>query len=126
MGMDREQLWLEPVGKFIIVRIRGRGSEALLRELHSRLVQIIDDTQQRHILYDALEMDDPTEEMALLQERLDKETKEILGGGPLRKAILVRNTRSAYLARLAFGQFGEGEYRVFYNDLAEAVRWLEE
>jgi hypothetical protein len=123
--MDRQQLWLEPVGKFIIVRIRGQASEALLREMHSRLVQLIDDTQQRHILYDALEMDDPTEELALLQERLDKENKDILGGA-LRKAILVRNTRSAYLARIAFGQFGEGAYRVFYNDLAQAVRWLEE
>lgn len=124
--MDREQLWLEPVGKFIIARIRGPASAALLREMQERLVQLIDDTRQCHVLYDALEMDDPTEELALLQERLDKETKEILGGGPLRKAILVRNTRSAYLARIAFGQFGEGEYRVFYNDLAEAVRWLEE
>jgi hypothetical protein len=123
--MDRQQLWLEPVGAFIIVRIRGRASEALLKEMQARLMELIDDTQQRHILYDALEMDDPTEELALLQERLERETKDILGA-PLRKAILVRNTRSAYLARIAFGQFGEGEYRVFYNDLAQAVRWLEE
>lgn len=124
--MDRQQLWLEPVGRFIIVRIRGQASEALLKEMQSRLMELIDDTQQRHILYDALEMDDPTEELALLQERLERETKDILGGAPLRKAILVRSTRSAYLARIAFGQFGEGEYRVFYNDLAQAVRWLEE
>lgn len=124
--MDREQLWLEPVGKFIIVRLRGQISEALLRDMQARLLELIADTDQRHILYDALEMDDPTEELALLQERLERETKDIVGGAPLRKAILVRNTRSAYLARIAFGQFGEGEYRVFYNDLAQAVRWLEE
>jgi hypothetical protein len=124
--MDREQLWLEPVGKFIIVRVRGKASEALLKEMQARLMELIADTQQRHILYDALEMDDPTEELVLLQERIEKETREILGGAPLRKAIVVRNTRNAYLARIAFGQFGEGEYRVFYNDLAEAVRWLEE
>jgi hypothetical protein len=30
-----------------------------------------------------------------------------------------------YLARIAFGQFGEGEYREFYNDLTAALRWLE-
>jgi hypothetical protein len=94
--------------------------------MQARLMELIADTQQRHILYDALEMEDPTEELALLQERLERETKDMLGGAPLRKAILVRNTRSAFLARIAFGQFGEGEYRVFYNDLAEAVRWLEE
>jgi len=29
--------------------------------------------------------------------------------------------RLAYLARLAFG---EGEYRVFYNDIVAAVKWL--
>lgn len=124
--MDREQLWLEPVGKFIIVRLRGQISEALLRDMQLRLLELIADTDQRHILYDALEMDDPTEELALLQERLERESKDIVGGAALRKAILVRNTRSAYLARIAFGQFGEGEYRVFYNDLAQAVRWLEE
>lgn len=124
--MDREQLWLEPVGKFIIVRVRGKASETLLNEMQARLMELIAETQQRHILYDALEMEDPTEELALLQERLERETKDFLGGGTLRKAILVRNTRSAYLARIAFGQFGEGEYRVFYNDLAQAVRWLEE
>jgi hypothetical protein len=41
-------------------------------------------------------------------------------------AILVPNTRIAYLARIAFGQFGEGAYRVFYNDMAQAILWLEE
>jgi hypothetical protein len=124
--MDRQQLWVEPVGKIIIARIRGACSESILQELHARVLQLIEDTQQARILYDALEMDDPTSELALVQQRLDKETTDILGGRPLRKAILVPNTRSAFLARIAFGQFGEGEYRVFYNDLAEAVRWLEE
>jgi hypothetical protein len=30
------------------------------------------------------------------------------------------------LARIAFGQFGEGEYRVFHDDLSQALCWLEE
>jgi hypothetical protein len=124
--MDRQQLWVEPVGKIIIARIRGTCSEKILLEMQARVLQLIEDTHQARILYDALEMDDPTEDLALLQERLDKETAQILGGRRLRKAILVPNTRSAFLARIAFGQFGEGEYRVFYNDLAQAVRWLEE
>jgi hypothetical protein len=78
------------------------------------------------ILYDALEMDSPGVNLVLVQQQLDKETKEKFGGAVLRKAILVPNTRHAYMARMAFGQFGEGEYRVFYNDLAQAIRWLEE
>lgn len=31
------------------------------------------------------------------------------------------NSRLAYLARLAFG---EGDYRVFYNDIVAAAKWL--
>jgi len=41
-------------------------------------------------------------------------------GTPCR-AIVVPNTRVAYLARIAFG---EGDYRVFYNDFLAAIRWL--
>jgi CRISPR/Cas system endoribonuclease Cas6 (RAMP superfamily) len=32
----------------------------------------------------------------------------------------------AYLARIAFGHAGEASYRVFYNDFAAALRWLED
>jgi hypothetical protein len=41
----------------------------------------------------------------------------------LRRAIVVPNSKLAYLARLAFG---EGDYRVFYNDFIGAIRWLGE
>jgi hypothetical protein len=51
------------------------------------------------------------------QQELDQE----LGPTKLRRAIVVPNSRLAYLARLAFG---EGEYRVFYNDIVSAVKWL--
>ena len=39
---------------------------------------------------------------------------------------VVSNTRVAYLSRIAFGENGEGAYRVFYNNMAEATRWLDE
>jgi hypothetical protein len=124
--VERETLWVEPVGNIIVARLRGQCTEAVLKEMQARVLQLVADTRQGRVLYDALEMDVPTDELALVQERLDKETREMLGGQLLRKAILVPSTRHAYLARIAFGQFGEGEYRVFYNDLAQAVRWLEE
>ena len=38
-----------------------------------------------------------------------------------RVALLVPNSRLAYLSRLAFGG---GDHRVFYNDLAAAITWL--
>jgi len=53
----------------------------------------------------------------LEQRRLD----ESLPGLRLRRAIVVPNTRLAYLARLAFG---EGDYRVFYNDITAAITLL--
>jgi len=124
--MQNTQLWIEPLGNIIVARLRGAYSESLLRELHERVVQLLQDTGYTRVLYDGLEMEPTDIELALVQEQLDRQTKELFRDRPIRKAILVQNTRLAYLARIAFGQFGEGEYRVFYNDLAQALRWLEE
>lgn len=124
--MPNTQLWIEPLGAIIVVRLRGHYSEALIKELHERVVQLLHDTGHTRVLYDSLEMEPPELELALLHEQLDGQLEQLFSDRPLRKAILVSNTRLAYLARLAFGQFGEGQYRVFYNDLAQALRWLEE
>lgn len=114
------QLWIEPVGDLIIARVRGQPTETLLRECQDRVLQIVRDTGTstvHNVLYDALEMESPPVDVPLAQRHLD----ESLGGLRLRRAIVVPNTRLAYLARLAFG---EGDYRVFYNDIAAAVAWL--
>lgn len=113
-------LWVEPVGGLIIARVRGEPTEALLRECQDRVIQIARDAPDavlHRILYDALEMESPPVDVPLAQRQLD----EALGSLRLRRAIVVPNTRLAYLARLAFG---EGDYRVFYNDIAAAVSWL--
>lgn len=123
--MNRQQLWVEPVGGIIIARIRGECTEEILRECQDRVRILAKETQQARVLYDALEMDEPSIELVVLQGKMDMETTKLLDTVPSRKAILVPNTRIAYLARLAFGQFGEGSYRVFYNDLAQAILWLE-
>ncbi len=91
-----------------------------------RIFELVKDTSHVKVLYDALEMEDPTVDMVLLLQKMDSEAWEQIGPIPLRRAILVPNTRIAYLARIAFGQFGEGAYRVFYNDMAQAILWLEE
>jgi hypothetical protein len=123
--MEQQKLWIEPVGQIIVVRVRGEVTEEVLTEMHERVLQLIQDTGQPRILYDALETEAPSVDALILQQRHEHESRARLGGMALRKAILVPNTRLAYLARIAFGEFGEGEYRVFYNDLAQAVRWLE-
>lgn len=98
----------------------------MLEETHERVVQLLQDTGYTRVLYDGLEIAAPHVEHALVQEKLDEKTRQLFTDRPLRKAVLVSNTRLAYLARIAFGQFGEGEYRVFYNDLSQALRWLDE
>lgn len=121
-----QQLWVESVGEIVLARLRGRCDEQVLKECQHRVFELVKDTHQVKVLYDALEMEDPTVDLALLQQKMDAEALGRLGPVRLRRAILVPNTRIAYLARIAFGQFGEGAYRVFYNDMARAILWLEE
>jgi hypothetical protein len=111
------QLWVEPVGDIIIARIRGAPTEALLRECQDRVLALAHEARCFRVLYDALEMDAPVVDVALSQRELDANAE----AARLRRAIVVPNTRLAYLARLAFG---EGNYRVFYNDMTAALRWL--
>ncbi len=124
--MNHQQLWVEPIGGIITARIRGKCSEEILRECQDRVIVLAKDTLQVKVLYDALEMEDPGVHLAIVQQNMDSEAWKEFGSMPLRRAILVPNSRIAFLARLAFGQFGEGSYRVFYNDLTQAVLWLEE
>jgi hypothetical protein len=118
--LESQQLWVEPVGGIIIARIRGVPSPELLKECQERVLLLIRDTHRGKILYDALELELPSAEPAWLQRKLDDELDPSIR---LRRAILVPNSRIAFLSRVAFG---EGEYRVFYNDFAAAIKWLEE
>lgn len=110
------QLWIEPVGDIIIARVRGVPTESLLREAQERIAAIVSKTHCDRVLYDALEMVEPPVEVPLSQWQLDKEIAL-----RMRRAIVVPDTRLAYLARLAFD---DGNYRVFYNDLVAAITWL--
>jgi hypothetical protein len=114
----QNQLWVEPVGDLIIARARGVPTEKILTECQERVLQLVQDTGRGKVLYDALEMEPPSVDVTLVQRKLDEE----LGAIRLRRAIVVPNSRLAYLARLAFG---EGDYRVFYSDMTAAIMWLE-
>lgn len=113
------QLWIELVGDLIVARVRGEPTPELLKECQDQVLFLVRDAQRGKVLYDTLEMLPPPVDVPLLQRELD----ESLGSIHLRRAIVVPNSRLAYLARLAFG---EGDYRVFYNDIVAAVRWLSE
>ncbi|HZH17138.1 MAG TPA: hypothetical protein VE057_22470 [Archangium sp.] len=110
-------VWVEPSGGIVIARFRGEPTETLLKETQERVLVLLQDTTRRKVLYDALEMEPPTVELTLTQQQLSKEIHKM----GVRVAILVPNSRMAYLSRLAFGA---GNYRVFYNDLGQAISWL--
>lgn len=113
------QLWVGLVGDLIIARVRGEPTEALLRECQDQVLLLVKDASRGKVLYDTLEMETPSLDVPWVQRELDEQ----LGPVKLRRAIVVPNSRLAYLARLAFG---EGDYRVFYNDMIAAVHWLSE
>lgn len=104
--------------------LRGVITEALLEECQRRVLELAQDTRQIKVLYDTLEMAVPSTDVVLAQQALESAAWQRFGPLPLRRAILVANTRIAYLSRIAFGELGEGAYRVFYNDMAAALRWL--
>ena len=113
------QAWVELVGDLIIARVRGEPTAELLRETQNQVLFLVSDAGRGKVLYDTLEMEAPPVDVPWAQRELDEQ----LGPVRLRRAIVVPNSRLAYLARLAFG---EGEYRVFYNDIIAAIKWLSE
>lgn len=115
--MSNRQQWVELVGDLVVARIRGEPTEQLLRETQERVLFLVKDAQRGKVLYDTLEMTPPPVDVPWSQRKLD----ENLGAIKLKRAIVVPNSQLAYLARLAFG---EGDYRVFYNDFIGAIKWL--
>ena len=108
---------MELSGDLIIARLRGEPTVALLAECQERVLQLAQDAGRGKVLYDVLEMTPPPVDVPWAQRALD----ETLGEVHLRRAIVVPTAKLAYLARLAFG---EGDYRVFYNDMVAAIQWL--
>jgi hypothetical protein len=110
------EAWVELEGDVVVARVRGEPTEALLRTTHEQVLHLAGGTGGR-VLYDALEMTAPPVDVPWSQRHLDDQP----GAIRLKRAIVVPDSKLAYLARLAFG---DGDYRVFYDDRAAAVRWL--
>src|SRR3954447_24495446 len=115
--MSNGEAWVELVGDLVVARVRGEPTEALLRTTQEKVLFLVRDAGRGRVLYDTLEMTPPPVDVPWAQRELDEQ----LGPIQLKRAIVVPNSRLAYLARLAFG---EGDYRVFYNDMVAAIRWL--
>lgn len=113
------------MGSVIVARVRGKPTADMLQECENRVLELARETEHVRVLYDALELEAPEMELVLLQQQLGAGRKANFTSGSLRTAILVPNTRIAYLSRIAFGHAGETGYRVFYNDFGAALKWLE-
>lgn len=115
-----DALWVEPVGSIVVARVRGEPTVQVLRECQERVLRLVRQSGRGRVLYDTLEMEAPPVDIPWAQRELDEALEPTV---TLRRAIVVPNAKLAYLARLAFGA---GDYRVFYNDIVEAVTWLGE
>ena len=115
--MSTGEAWVERVGDLVIARVRGEPTEDLLRTTQHKVLALVRDAGQGRVLYDTLEMTPPPVDVPWAQRELDEQ----LGSIRLKRAIVVPDSRLAFLARLAFG---EGDYRVFYSDMVGAIRWL--
>jgi hypothetical protein len=111
--------WVELVSDVIVARVRGQPTPEIIKSCQDAVLMLLRDTTRTKILYDTLEMLDPSADLALMQRSLD--ASQLPPDRRLRRAIVVPNSRLAYLSRLAFG---DGEHRVFYNDLVGALEWL--
>lgn len=110
-------LVVEPRGEILLVHIDGALDAGLLRACQQRVVELAQATGLRSVLYDVRAMSIPEAELVLMQRGLDDQ----LSGLQLRRALVVAGAQMAYLARLAFGT---GDYRVFYDDVEQAMAWL--
>ena len=110
-------LWVELSGEIIIARLRGEPTVELLAECQAR-------SSSSRARPDAPRCSTTCSRCirrtSTCHCRSGCSTKT-WATVRLRRAIVVPTAKLAYLARLAFG---EGDYRVFYNDIAAALKWL--
>ena len=114
--MSDGEAWVGLEGDVVVARVRGEPTEALLRTTQEQVLAWSAKPARPGALRHAGD-DAAAGGRAVGAAQLDEQ----LGAIRLKRAIVVPDSQLAYLARLAFG---EGDYRVFYNDRAAAVRWL--
>jgi hypothetical protein len=112
-------LWVDLVGDLIVARFRGEPSIDLIKECHDQVLILAKESDRKKVLYDVLEMEPPPLSVPMAQWKLN----EAFGSTEIRRAIVVPNSKLAFLARVAFG---DGNYKVFYSDLTAAIKWLNE
>jgi hypothetical protein len=112
------QFWVALVGQIIIVRSRGKTLVHAVHERHARVLRLERETGCKKVLFDFLEGDAPSFEVMEAQKLLNAELKAL----GFSVAVLVPNSRLAYHGRIAFP---DDNHKIVYEDLTEAVNWLQ-
>ena len=105
-------------GNLIHAKYRGAMTTGLVREAEQKIETLLGVTSDARVLYDTLEMDPPTMELALEMKAFDSRIR----GTVTRSATLVRDAMTAFMAKVAFVL--SRDHKVFYNDLNKALEWL--
>ena len=105
------------VESLVVVRLTRPANERVLEECQLCMLEAMQQTGAKAVLYDLREMQPTSVNVLLYQRILNDHVRHL----DLRRAIVVPNTQVAHLARLAFGV---GDYKLFYDDLDAAKRFL--
>ena len=114
-----DTLELAIIGDVIRARIRGDVTEEMLRQRHQQILHISRKTGCKKLLLDDREMNAFSYQLLVAQRAFTMELEALR----FRIAVVVPDSRLAYLARL---QFWERNQRVFYTDFVAALQWLHE
>ena len=107
----------EATASFASVRLIETPTQRALEECQFCVLEIMQRTRVRAVLYDLTDMQ-PTPIHVLLYQRLLDEHVAHLG---ITRAIVAPNAQVAHMARPAFGR---GTYRLFYGDIEAAETFL--
>ena len=99
----------EAAGSLVVVRLMRPMSERVLEECQLCMLETMQETGSKAVLYDLTEMQPTSLNVLLYQRILNDHVRHL----DLRRAIVVPNT-----------QIGVGDYKLFYDDLEAAKRFL--
>lgn len=107
---------VDDVDRWIRVLVVGEPTEEMVRKVNDDVLALARAGRGPGVLLDATRMLAPPTQVAWLQRDLLWRLESLV-----RCAVVVADSRCAFLARIAFG---DANYRIFYGDLESAERWL--
>lgn len=105
-------------GNLIHAKYRGTMTMDLVREGERKIEALIEVAGNARVLYDTLDMDPPSMDLALEMKAFDGRIRNRV----VRSATVVRDAMTAFLSKVAFAL--SRNHKVFYDDLQRAVEWL--